>query len=148
MATSYDEIIGFIKEEKLLFKDARDSVGGLALYFVSGEDDEKPELVIIRLHDDGKFVCFFGPQRYKYLEGEHKLPLLETLLKIHRESKMLRWEYNPDNGEICACVELPLEDAKLTKKLFMRVLMDFVKMMDTRHDRIQAVIDTGVDPGQ
>ncbi len=148
MATSYDEMIGFIKEEKLLFKDARDTISGLALYFANGEDDEKPELVVIKLHDDGKFVRFFEPKRYKYLEGEHKLALLETLLKIHWESKMLRWEYNPSDGEVRACVELPLEDTKLTKKLFMRVLMGFVKMMDTRHDRIQAVMDTGVDPGQ
>ncbi|RME56210.1 hypothetical protein D6779_10940, partial [Candidatus Parcubacteria bacterium] len=115
MATTYDEIIGYLEEEGLKFTDLRDENAGLVIVFAKSEDDDKPEKVVIKLDENGEFVHFFEPMRYKYLDGEHKEKVLETLLAIQWESKMLQWEYDRNDGEIRACIELPLEDAPLTK---------------------------------
>jgi len=148
MATTYEEIIGYLNEEEMNFHDLReDDKDGLVLRFSEGADDEMPEVVFVRLKENGEFVYFFEPQRYKYVDGEHKAKVLETLLTIQYESKMLQWEYDPKDGEIRACIELPLEDAKLTKRLFLRVLQGLVQMMDHYHDRIKHVMETGEDTG-
>ena len=148
MATTYEEIIGFLNEEEIGFTDLRESdAKAIVVRFTNGEDDDMPETVFIKLGENGEFVHFFEPQRYKYAEGEHKGKVLETLLAIQWESKMLQWEYDPQDGEIRACIELPLEDAKLTKRLFLRVLKGLVDMMDTYHARIKQVMETGEDSG-
>lgn len=102
-------------------------------------------MVFIRLDENGEFIHFYEPQRYKYANGEHKEKVLETLLAIQWESKMLQWEYDPKDGEIRACIELPLEDAKLTKRQFLRVVKGLVQMMDHYHERIKHVMETGED---
>jgi len=149
MATTYEEIITFLNEDELGFTDLREKgKDGLALRFVKGEDDDMPEFVIVRLSENGEFVHFYEPQRYKYAQGEHKEMVFQTLLAIQYESKMLQWEYDPRDGEIRACIELPLEDAKLTKRQFLRVLKGLVQMMDHYHDRVKHVMETGEDTGQ
>jgi len=148
MATTYEEIISYLNEEGLGFTDLREKgKDALALRFASGPDDDMPEVVFIRLDENGEFIHFYEPERYRYAEGEHKEKVLQTLLAIQWESKMLQWEYDPNDGEIRACIELPLEDAKLTKRLFMRVLMGLVQAMDHYHDRIKHVMETGEDSG-
>jgi len=148
MATTYEEMIGYLNEEGLGFNDLReDGKDGLALRFVKSEDDDMPEVVFIKLVEDGEFIHFFEPKRYSYLSGEHKEKVFETLLTIQQETKMLQWEYDPSDGEIRACIELPLEDAKLTKRLFLRVLKGLVQLMDTSHERIKHVMETGEDTG-
>jgi len=148
MATTYDVIIAFLNDEGLDFIDLRkDNKDGLLLQFADSEDDKSPEIVVIRVEENGNFVRFFEPMRYRYLKGEHKEKVLQTLLAIQFETKLLQWEYDLTDGEVRACVELPLEDAKLTKRLFMRVLLELVKMMDSYHERIKKVMATGEDSG-
>lgn len=148
MATTYEEIIGYLNEEGLAFTDLREKgADGIRVSFKYGEDDEMPEVAFIRVDENGNFIHFFEPQRYKYAEGEHKEKVFQTLLAIQYESKMLQWAYDPRDGEIRACIELPLEDAKLTKRLFLRALKGLVEMMDTYHDRIKRVMETGEDSG-
>ncbi len=148
MATTYEEIIGFLNEEEIGFADLRESeTKAIVVRFTKGEDDDMPETVFIKLDEKGEFVHFYEPQRYKYADGEYKEKVLETLLAIQWESKMLQWEYDPRDGEIRACIELPLEDALLTKRQFLRVLHGLVQMMDGYHERIKRVMETGEDSG-
>jgi len=149
MATTYEEIIGFLKEEQIKFRDLRDENGqGLLLQFSKSEHDDMPEVVLIVLEENGEFIRFMEPQRYKFVQGEHKVKVFETLLTIQNETKMLQWEYDAADGEIRASIELPLEDAPLTKRLFLRALMGLVRMTDGCHERIRAVMETGEDPGR
>ncbi|MDQ6993558.1 MAG: hypothetical protein Q9M31_08780 [Mariprofundus sp.] len=141
MATTYEEIIGYLKEDGLSFDDRRDSDEGLVLFFSKSEMDDKPEVVSIKLDEDGEFIHFYEPQRYTFLPGLSNEKVFELLLIIQNETKMLQWEYDPADGEIRACVELPLEDALLTKRLFMRVLNGLVKMMDVSHERILSMLE-------
>ncbi|MDX8414350.1 MAG: hypothetical protein R8J85_09720 [Mariprofundales bacterium] len=152
MATTYDEIIGFLNEKEIKFTDKNESdQRRIITYFATDEENEEddiPEIVFIQLSEDGEFIRFYEPERYKYADGKHKVKVLETLLAIQWESKMLQWEYDPTDGEIRACIELPLEDAVLTQRLFFRALFGLVQLMDHYHPRIKCVMETGEDPGQ
>jgi len=148
MATTYEEIIGFLKEEELSFHDLREKGKEvLVLEFADSESDESPEVVVIKLDEGGDFIHFFEPQRYNIAGCKYKAEVFETLLVIQNETKMLQWEYDPSDGEIRACIELPLEDVVLTKRLLIRCVLGLVRMMGSYHSRIKQVIETGVDVG-
>jgi hypothetical protein len=83
-----------------------------------------------------------------YPDGPHKLPLMQTLLLTSWETKMLQWEYDPQDGEIRAMIEFPLEDAVLTQRQFHPAFGGLMQMIELFHPRLRAVIETGVDPGR
>lgn len=103
---------------------------------------------MVRLEENGEFIKIFCPQLFKYLDGPHKLALMQALLLISWETKMLQWEYDPTDGEIRAMVEFPLADAVLTRRQFERVFAGLMQMVEAYYPRLQAVIETGVDPGR
>ncbi len=62
--------------------------------------------------------------------------------------KLLRFEYDPTDGEVRAAIELPLEDAPLTERLFDRCLSGLIQLVDQQAmPRIKTVLATGEDPG-
>lgn len=105
-------------------------------------------MLIVRLVEYGEFIKIFYPQLFKYLDGSHKLTLMQTLLLVSWETKMLQWEYDPTEGEIRAMVEFPLADAVLSRRQFERALTGLMQMVEAYHPRLEAVIETGVDPGR
>ncbi len=106
-------------------------------------------LIVIQLDEEGAFFKIFAP---RVLEGvqEHpfKAAILQTMLSISWETKMLQWEYDPSDGEIRAIIEFPLEDSTLTERQFNRCLHGLVQIVDElAMPRLQAVMETGQDPG-
>ena len=67
---------------------------------------------------------------------------------------MLRWEYDPIDGEIIASVILPLEDALLTECQFNRCLNGLVQLVHGCRSHLEpqrpssGVLQTGEDPKQ
>ena len=105
-------------------------------------------VAMVTLEEDGAFLKIFSPKLFTYLDGPHKLPLMQTLLLISWETKMLQWEYDPSDGEIRATIEFPLEDAVLTRRQFDRAFGSLLQMIELFHPRLKAVIETGSDPGR
>jgi hypothetical protein len=106
-------------------------------------------LIVVQLDEDGEFFELFAP---RVLSGvkEHpfKEAILQTMLSISWETKMLQWEYDPSDGEIRAIIEFPLEDASLTERQFNRCLHGLVQIVDELAlPRLQHVMETGEDPG-
>jgi hypothetical protein len=70
------------------------------------------------------------------------------MLCISWETKMLQWEYDPNDGEIRAIIEFPLEDSSLTEKQFNRCLSGLIQIIDNvAMPRLKEVMVTGKDPG-
>ena len=106
-------------------------------------------LIVVQLEEDGGFFKLFAP---RVLSGvnihPHKEAILQTMLCISWETKMLQWEYDPSDGEIRAIIEFPLEDATLTERQFNRCLHGLVQIVDEMAmPRLMAVMETGEDPG-
>lgn len=106
-------------------------------------------LIVIQLDEEGRFFKLFAP---RVLEGvqehPHKAAILQTMLSISWETKMLQWEYDPSDGEIRAIIEFPLEDSTLTEKQFNRCLHGLIQIVDeVAMPRLLSVLETGADPG-
>ncbi len=105
--------------------------------------------IVITLKEDGEYLELAVPQLLHVQDHLYKGVLFQTLLAISCSTKMLRWEYDPMDGEIRACIAFPLEDAPLTEKQFNRCLGALIEIVDTvAMPRILAVLETGIDPGE
>jgi hypothetical protein len=112
-------------------------------------DNIEDFLIVVQLDEEGRFFRLFAPQVLSGIqEHPHKPAILQTMLSISWETKMLQWEYDPSDGEIRAIIEFPLEDSILTEKQFNRCLTGLIQLVDSvAMPRLQAVMDTGSDPG-
>jgi hypothetical protein len=106
-------------------------------------------LIVIQLDEDGEFFELFAPRVLSGVKDHpHKAAILQTMLCISWETKMLQWEYDPSDGEIRAIIEFPLEDSTLTERQFNRCLYSLIELVDEiALPRLQAVMETGEDPG-
>jgi hypothetical protein len=106
-------------------------------------------LIVIQLDEEGKFFKIFAPEILSDVkEHPYKEAILQTMLSISWETKMLQWEYDPADGEIRAIIEFPLEDSTLTERQFFRCLSGLIEMVDNfAMPRLQEVMETGRDPG-
>ena len=92
----------------------------------------------------GEFLAIFTPQAWSLADCPHKEAVFEAITSIQTQYKMLRFDYDPTDGEIRPNVELPLEDAILTSRQFHRLLHCMLHGVP-RFDRvIQQALETGV----
>ncbi|MDX8398475.1 MAG: hypothetical protein R8K49_09195 [Mariprofundaceae bacterium] len=147
MAITYPELKAYLNHLGVSeYYEQKNPQGGIAYIgasFKSGDDDEKPETVFIELQENGEFLRLFEPQRYSLAGCQYRDAVLQELLKMNYEMKMLKWEFDPNDGEIRASIELPIEDGTLTLKQFNRALTGLINMMDQSHERIQKVMQFG-----
>ncbi len=106
-------------------------------------------IILLRLTEKGEFLQFIAPQILNLKDHVYKGMAFQTMLHISYGVKMLRFEYDPSDGEVRASIELPLEDATLTVAVFNRCLEGLIQLVDTQAmPRLKAVLATGEDPGQ
>ena len=112
-------------------------------------DDPEPLVVVVKLEEEGDFFKVFVPQVVAGVKDHpHKTAILQTMLIISWETKMLQWEYDPSDGEIRAIIEFPLEDATLSERQFDRCFDGLVEMVsDWALPRLKEVMENGYDPG-
>jgi len=105
--------------------------------------------IAISLKENGEYLELAAPNLLHVKSHVYKGVLFQTMLAISWETKMIRWEYDPLDGEIRASIAFPLEDAQLTKPQFDRALSGLIHIVDTLSmPRLQAVLATGIDPGE
>ncbi|MFH1679671.1 MAG: hypothetical protein ABIH26_03395 [Candidatus Eisenbacteria bacterium] len=146
MATTLKEIMGFLDGESLKYKPREDKdhvITGFRMKNYTNPEGANQLVIVIQLYEDGEFIEVLAPKAYVYKEGPHALAVLKACMFVSWRTKMLQYEYDPIDGEILAVIEFPLEDAKLTKSQFMRVLMGLPSIIDRFHPVIQGAIDTG-----
>jgi len=150
MATTVDEIKGFLDEFELKYV-VHEKDPAIAISFSSDphetayrDRDGDPCLqIVIVVLEDGEFVSLFAPQAWNIRACEHKAAVFEAMSSIQMQYKMLRFDYDPNDGEIRPNVELPLEDAELTSKLFHRLMHALMHGVKRFAPVIQHAIRTG-----
>jgi hypothetical protein len=107
-------------------------------------------LIVIQLDEKGEFLKLFAPEILAGVKTHrYKEAILETMLTISWETKMLQWEYDPSDGEVRAMIEFPIEDSTLTERQFFRCLSGLVETVDNiAMPRLQKVMDSGRDPAE
>jgi len=100
--------------------------------------------IAIRVDEDGEHVEFTAPQLYTSRGCDHTAALFEALLAITMRTKLIRFEYDPSDGEVRCTVECAVEDGGLTKRQFFRMLHCLSESIDRWHPVIRAAMDSGV----
>lgn len=146
MATSLKQLSQYL--DRRGWKYRLDETDNRIYTGVKGEHIEHL-LVVIELEEGGEFFSVYAPNVLSddIRDHTHKLAVLQTMLSISWETKMLQWEYDPSDGEIRAIIEFPLEDAEMTERQFNRCLHGLVQLVDEMAiPRLAHVMETGYDP--
>lgn len=146
MGATLSQIAGYLDGRNLPYRlDADKS------RIITGVEAENTDqfVIAIELEEEGEFFKLFAPRILSGVQDHpYKEAILQTMLSISWETKMLQWEYDPTDGEIRAIIEFPLEDAILTERQFYRCLSGLVEIVDDiALPRLQTVMETGKDPG-
>jgi hypothetical protein len=100
--------------------------------------------IAIHVHEDGEYVELTAPNLYDAEAARHPSALFEVLLAISMRTKLLRFEFDPADGEVRGTVECAIEDGTLTKRQFLRMLHGLAESIDRWEPVIRAAIDEGI----
>lgn len=105
--------------------------------------------VAVKLELDGRFVQF---RTVGYLSCPSDHPHVDAVLRLLGELdfqlRLVKFGWDPTDGEIAAYVDVWLEDGTITQKQFSAMLQCFIPGIDFNHQRISKTIETGSDPGE
>jgi len=150
LATSIDEIKGFLDEFDLRYQ-VHDEEPAIAIAFscephetTYRDADGDPCLqLVITVLERGEFLAVFAPMAWNLKDCKHKAAVCEAVVAIQMQYKMLRFDYDPESGELRPNVELPLEDAEITSRLFHRLVHAMIHGVKRFAPVIQHAMQTG-----
>ncbi len=152
MATSIDEIKEFLREEGKKFREIPGK-NFLRTGFITDNytdnDGEKLCSLIVAVEEEGEFLKILAPKAYQFpkdASSYNKMALFQTLLQISWETKMVQFEYDPDDGEVRAIIEFPIEDSTLTRKQLMRCIFGITGILEKHHEQIVDAMRNGLTP--
>lgn len=134
-------------------QNIRDFLGEKNVKFMFDPDKEvfimsfAPNVLLVRLEEHGEFLQFRTLNFYQYKEGKYKQALLQMLSHINYQRKLVKFGYDPDDGEVNCCVDLPIEDATLTSTQFFRCMAALLEALEDARKRLEKIMETGKDPG-
>lgn len=150
MPTTLQQLTGFLDEFELSY-DANEEHQGIAIGFTFPEDSttyrdrdgDAHVQLLIRLVENGELVAILAPQAWNVETCPHKAAVFEALVALQARFKLLRFDYDPDDGEIRPNVELPLEDSTLTSKQFHRLMYAVIIGVNQLDAVVRHAMETG-----
>lgn len=153
MATSIDEIRGFLDECELRYRVDHEDDAILIGFRIDPQtssyrtpEGEPHVRIVIRVLERGQFVQVFSPNAWNIAGCLHKAAVFEVLASIQSHYKMLRFDYDPADGEIRPNIELPLEDSTLTSRQFHRLLQGVLHGTQRYHQALRLAAEKGEVP--
>ncbi|AFY61514.1 hypothetical protein [Synechococcus sp. PCC 6312] len=138
MAITLTQIAQYLDHHNLNYK--LDAAYNQIITGVTGDNLDR-FVVVIQLDEEGEFFKLFAPDILPGVQHHaYKEVILQTLLGISWETKMLQWEYDASDGEIRAIIEFPLEDGTLTERQFYRCLTALVEIVDTTIPKVKEIM--------
>lgn len=146
MAVNLEQLEAFLVEADLKYRleDAGHLLTGFATQAYENEDGRRGIAVAVMLSDDGRVLEFTAPRLYDSRRCRAPEKLFESLLAIAMRTQLVRFELDPEDGEIRCTVSYPVEDGGLTRRQFMRLLEAVPRAIDRWHPVIRLAADQGV----
>ncbi len=99
----------------------------------------------ILLELDGEFLQFRSIDYLHCPQGHQNLETtLQVLGEINYRLRLLKFGWDPADGEIAVFVDLWMMDATITQGHFSRMANSFMSIMDDEYPRLVAAIENGV----
>ncbi len=152
MATNIDEVKKFLDEEGKKFREFGEKNyirTGFITENYTDVDGEKLCHLVVAVEEDGEFLKIVAPKAYQFpkdASSYNKMALFQTLLQISWQTKMVQFEYDPDDGEVRAIIEFPIEDSTLTCKQLMRCIYGITGVLEKYHEQITDAMRSGLTP--
>lgn len=150
MATTIDEVKGFLDEHDLKYgvDEGRNAIlvgfecnAGESVY---RDVDGDPSIrIVIQVLEQGAFLTVCAPNAWNIAECPHKPAVFEALTAIQMQFKMLRFDYDPTDGELRPNVELPIEDSSLTSRQLHRMIHGILGAVERFHPVIRHAMEHG-----
>lgn len=129
MPTSIEQVQEFLDEFDLRYRVDPDHDAVLIGFDIDPEasafrdpDGDPCVRLVIRVLEHGEFLTVFCPWGWNVDDCPNRSVVFEALAAIQCQYKMLRFDYDPQDGEIRPNVELPVEDAEITSRQFHRLI--------------------------
>jgi len=151
MPTTVQQVCEFLDEFDLKYRVLEDD-DAIAIGFGVDEDetsyrdkDGDPHVqLVIRLVEEGEFLALFAPMAW-CLDGCPHIPAVMTaFIGIQSQFKMIRFDFDPSDGEVRPNIELPLEDAELTSRQLHRGIAGMLQVLQRFDPVIRTAMTTGV----
>lgn len=104
--------------------------------------------VVVTLELDGTFLQF-RTVRYLHCPQDHPhlLAVLKVLGHIDYTIRLVKYGWDPADGEVVGYVDEWVMDGKPSQAQFSKMVQSFVAGIDSSYERIKRTIETGTDPG-
>lgn len=129
MPTSIEQVQEFLDEHDLGYRVDHDHDAILIGFDLDADetsfrdrDGSAAIRLVIRVLERGDFLAVFCPQAWQVGDCPHKSAVFEAIASIQAQYKLLRFDYDPSDGEIRPNIELPLEDSEITSRQFHRLI--------------------------
>lgn len=105
--------------------------------------------VVVKVEVEGRFlqcrtVGYLGcPVGHPHLDA-----VLRLLGEVNYRLRLVKFGWDPSDGEIVGYCDLWVEDGEVTLEMFRAMLRSLLPAIDMTHRRLQAVMETGNDPGE
>ena len=103
--------------------------------------------LVIACEADGMVVKLRTFELLSAPAASYRRALLSALLEINYRVKLVKFGFSPEDGEVSACIDLPLSGARLTQKQVDRCLRQMRRTLAAHLPRLREIVITGIDPG-
>jgi hypothetical protein len=105
--------------------------------------------VIAKVEMDGRFVQV-RTIAYLHCPADHPnlVPVLKVLGHLNYQLRLVKFGWDPSDGEIAVYCDIWVEDGDLTQTQFKALFRSLVPAIDLNHQRLTRTIETGIDPGE
>lgn len=150
MATTLDEMRSFLDEYDLKYR-VDETRNAILISFgceeeESGYRDDDGDAhvrLVIQLSEEGGFVAVFAPNAWNIDDCPNKAAVFEALASIQSQYKMVRFDYDPTDGEIRPNMEHAVEDSSMTSRQLHRMIQGMLGVIHRFHPVIKHAMDHG-----
>jgi hypothetical protein len=102
--------------------------------------------VYIQLLEEGEYLRFFIPYYLTLSNASDRETIFLRLLDLNRQYKFLKFGVDPDDMEVTASIEIPIEDGTLTEQQVTRAMAAITSTAMQERAHMLTLISTGVYP--
>ena len=99
-------------------------------------------LIAVTLSEEGEYFELSAPNAF-ILGNANTGAFLKACTIIQGKTKLIRFEYNPEDGEVRPSIEFPLEDAQLTPQQLIRCITGMLDLIDHFYPILERAQETG-----
>ncbi len=146
MAMTLDQITDLLDQLELTYQ-RQDGYVFLTMETQVYRDPEKNGnkalTLMIELMEDGEFFTLLAPRAY-FVLGGHQDAFLRACARVQWRTKLVQFEWDATDGEVRPIIELPLEDAALTRRQLQRCIFALCSIVDQYHEVLCRAATEGV----